>query len=82
MMNVTLVNNAEGDGDWEGLYIDGMLIDEGHSLSLYAVLEELANRKAPITSLLKICLGDQQMETLGNSCPFSLDEVVTVLHGD
>jgi hypothetical protein len=28
-------------GDWMGLYVGGKLVDEGHSLSLRNVLEEL-----------------------------------------
>lgn len=36
---LTLVNNDEGD--WEGLYRDGFLIREGHSLSAHHVLEAI-----------------------------------------
>lgn len=34
---VRIVNSREGD--WQGIYIDGVLVDEGHSLDLKSCLE-------------------------------------------
>lgn len=31
---------VSGD-DWEGMYLDGELVDEGHSLNVFKVLEKL-----------------------------------------
>lgn len=40
MVKVTLVSD-EG-GDWEGLYVDGELLTENHSLSAWHILSELS----------------------------------------
>ena len=44
-MKAILVNCDSGD--WEGLYIDGTLVAEGHSLSAYQVLEALGGEYKP-----------------------------------
>lgn len=61
-------------GDWEGMYIDGKLFDEGHSLNLKEVLRMLINAR-----LLNATLGgtieksDKWFEDNGYSCPENLD---------
>lgn len=43
------VNLMESDdGDWEGLYINGVLVLENHSLSAHEVLREIARRLSVI----------------------------------
>lgn len=34
---------SSSDGDWEGLYIDGKLIDQNHSLCLGSMIEEICH---------------------------------------
>lgn len=66
-MNVTYVTNNEGAGDWEGLYVDGKLVAEGHSISVEEVLRNLI--PAELTSLDVVSLTDEQMEELGYHLP-------------
>lgn len=40
----TSVVLATGDSDWQGLYIDGQLVTEGHSISAMAALSEVAGK--------------------------------------
>jgi hypothetical protein len=41
-MEVVFVSSP--DGDWEGLYIDGKLVDQGHSLNPHSVAEKILLR--------------------------------------
>jgi hypothetical protein len=61
------VSLVYGD-DWEGLYLDGLLIREGHSLDVRDVLEALG-----IT--VDYVMADDCLNELG-SCPPLLTEVV------
>lgn len=47
-MNLVIVYGQE---DWAGLYVDGRLEQEGHSLRLTSVLELLHERAQPIASI-------------------------------
>lgn len=40
----TSVVLATGDSDWQGLYIDGQLVTEGHAISTMAALSEVAGK--------------------------------------
>lgn len=68
-MKILIVNNNEGNGDWEGIYIDGELVAEDHSLQLYDVLCAIKDRRGPIESLTHLSLDDEQVESMGNSFP-------------
>lgn len=65
--------------DWEGLYIDGHLIQEGHSLSLMQVLETLSRRGQPIHALHEQWLDYEDMERLRGALPKTLEELFTKL---
>lgn len=58
----------EGD-DWEGLYKDGELIDQGHRLEVKNVLRGLGYK------IDATYLEENEWEAIGNSCPRTLDEV-------
>lgn len=52
---VVIVSGAE---DWEGLYIDGKLVSEGHSIRVHDVLDALG------VTLTRINLDDKQESQL------------------
>lgn len=58
------------EGDWEGLYMDGKLVDEGHSIPVSDVLDHL-----DIMVLEPVELSDEEMEHFGYSCPKTLQEL-------
>lgn len=64
-MKATIVYDEYGD--WEGLYIDGKLVDEGHTLSTNRVLRAL---KIEFSSL------EIDMEKLDNDLPEDLEKVL------
>jgi hypothetical protein len=59
-MNVQLLKS--GAGDWIGLYVDGKLKMEGHSLRLEDVLESIGIKAEAIE-------GSEYLEEFGNRCP-------------
>ena len=68
--NITIVS---GD-DWQGLYLNGELLDQGHSANLREVLKSLGY------NVENIYIEQEEIwEELGNSCPNDLDHVKTVL---
>lgn len=46
-MHITIVNSESGD--WTGLYINGKIKDQGHSISLRNFMEYLSKDGYPIT---------------------------------
>ena len=63
-----------GAGDWVGLYIDGKLVREGHSISE----EEIASLLLPKIEV-KTVYGSEYLDEYGNRCP---DEWDTKLDGE
>jgi hypothetical protein len=59
--------------DWEGVYLDGKLIDQGHSLDLREVLTTLGFH---VESQYVI---GEELDEFGNSFPTSLEEFKTYL---
>jgi hypothetical protein len=60
--------------DWEALYVDGKLKDQGHSLRVDSVLSALG------FNVEKRYVNNYQVDDLnhfGNSCPDSLEELKT-----
>jgi hypothetical protein len=53
-----------GGGDWVGLYVDGKLITEGHSISE----EEMVRLLLPKADI-KTLYGSEDLEEYGNHCP-------------
>lgn len=69
-MHVTLVR---GDGgDWEGLYRNGILSDQNHSLDLRAVLESLANQGSIHFAYIRV---DQDWLEGELGLPYNLNEI-------
>lgn len=64
---------SDPDGNWEGLYIDGKLVAEGHRLDLWTVLKALG-----------VELGSQQATfdgSVGHKCPQELKDVPAYREG-
>jgi len=60
--------------DWSGIYVDGELKSEGHSMTAYDMLEILKIKHE------SIYVGDEKFEELfGSSCPDTFDEVKLAL---
>lgn len=57
------------DGDWEGIYVNGVLKEENHSLATFQVLESLG---LPFN---KRELTGNEMDALGNSLPKLIEEL-------
>lgn len=66
-------------GDWEGLYVDGSLTREGHSLDGADVLDEL--RQLPggvhVVVLPSMEIPDDLMEEFGSRMPSQVHEFVS-----
>jgi hypothetical protein len=64
-MRILLMSSEEGD--WKGLYIDGVLFCENHSLDLRCILDEFRLRNQPITWVGSVTI---DFETIGWArCP-------------
>ena len=57
-------------GDWEGLYIDGKLVEEGHKIHRDTIFEHLG------INADYSCASDNAMDKMGCSFPEKLDEVI------
>lgn len=66
-MTITFVSHA--GGDWEGLYVDGQLVAEGHTLKWWDVLRALSIDYNTINA------DEEWMYDVGR-LPEKLDEVV------
>lgn len=73
-MNIII---AQGD-DWEGIYVDGQLLDQGHSLHLMDVLTELKKLGAEFTDSTTISQREVNLDWINmyGELPRSIDEVV------
>lgn len=69
-MNVVFVN---GD-DWTGMYIDGVLVEEGHSISPYRAIEAVICKE--VTSLYRVEANNEWLQEVGN-LPKYLKDVKT-----
>lgn len=67
---VCIVGNP--GGDWEGLYLNGKLMGEGHSISINNVLDNLLNMKL-VSHEYRTCRDDWLID-LGNF-PDNLNDV-------
>lgn len=62
-------------GDWEGLYIDGTCVTQGHSVSADEVLRILKDREVTIRSYYSKEVNSAWIITLGD-LPDELEDVV------
>ncbi|MEX0597808.1 MAG: hypothetical protein WD512_15050 [Candidatus Paceibacterota bacterium] len=77
MHKLTYVTTEEGD--WEGIYVDDKLSQEGHRLSAEDYLDVVTTYNNFTNDYEHIGLSDDQMESLGFSLPDTLAEVKAVL---
>jgi len=62
-----------GSGDWEGLYVDGVLKMENHSLDATELLVRLCEQlDFEFTNLYS---DDEYLERYGNRCPDTWEEI-------
>lgn len=66
MSILTLVGCTSGD--WEGLYVDGVLIDEGHHVDLIPII----NGNRVITEAVRLELNSDWLEGTGGLFPLHL----------
>lgn len=71
--DIKLVRNE--DGDWEGLYIDGVLVRENHSLNVVDVLDDLVELKI-LTGYDVAIVDEEDMELLGGSLPNDFEDII------
>lgn len=57
------IDYVTGD-DWEGLYIDGNLVEENHTISIFDLLETLEDRKLLTFECTEV--NQNYLEDLGN----------------
>ncbi len=66
--------------DWEGLYVNGKLRDEGHRVELESFLTTLVGREIFIESFedhyLELDEDNQDLDKYGNCFPENLEDVV------
>ena len=68
--NITIIY---GD-DWEGIYYNGELLNEGHSINLTDVLIKLGY------TIENKQVSEEEWEELGDSCPEKLEDVNVILN--
>lgn len=71
-MKLTVISGTE---EWEGLYIDGVLVHQDHSLRVHEVLELLCNRQEPIAELQYIEVKQDRLNDYG-CLPERLDRAI------
>lgn len=69
------INNKEitilSTDDWEGLYHNGELLDEGHSINFYSILRKLGYH----IEYISVDDPEEFENYFGTNCPDTLDEV-------
>lgn len=71
--DVKLVRDEEGD--WEGLYVDEVLVRENHSLNVIDVLDDLVELKV-LTSYDVVIVDEEDMERLGGNLPNDFEDII------
>ena len=75
MKEVSLTFISCESGDWEGLYVDGVLFEQGHSITTNDFLELISKYRHFSGVINTYELTDQQMEELGFLLPEKLNEI-------
>jgi hypothetical protein len=68
-----IVIAKSGDGDWAGIYVDGVLYKEDHSLTPYDVLNILG------ISYRGVTLSNERIECEGGRFPTSLQDLEEII---
>jgi len=66
-----------GSGDWIGMYIDGKLVREGHSISEEEMVELLLPKV-----VVKTLYGSEDLEEFGNHCPNEWNKQLEEYYGN
>jgi hypothetical protein len=74
MDKVTVLIISTDDGDWEGIYVDGILFEEGHSLSNKDFIN-LINRFKNFEKVEQKWISSKEIEKLGGSFPAELSDI-------
>ncbi len=73
-MNVKYVSSSHGD--WVGVYLNGKLYDEGHSIPVHTwldLLSEVAEENSANLSTMQFEVGGEWLESCGNLSEFFSD---------
>lgn len=62
-----------GGGDWVGIYVDGKLVKEGHSIQEEDVIAILFPKME-----IETVWGSEDLEEYGNRCPLEWNQVTKV----
>lgn len=71
-MKITLVTNND---DWEGIYFDGVCVDQGHSLRMMFVLDQLIGKTIGVVEELEVD-NEWLREESSGYLPLNLSDVV------
>lgn len=63
--------------DWEGVYLDGILVEEGHSVKWQSIIEALMRKGKPITEFDNVVEKGNWLIYEGN-LPETLDSLLTI----
>lgn len=74
MEEVNVIIISSDDGEWEGMYVDGYLFEEGHRLSNRDWMD-LINKNKYFISAEQKWIDGINLEDLGASFPFRLSEI-------
>lgn len=77
MESVSLTHVSVESGDWEGIYINGKLEVEGHSIAVSDFLSIISEYKS-FGFVTSIEVSDENMEKLGYILPSTIDELSKV----
>jgi len=65
---------TDDNGDWVGMYVDGKLAIEGHSLSAQDAIEYLKDSLVEIDTIFYVERGYTWFEENGGKCPSELTD--------
>lgn len=74
---INIVNNNLGGGDWEGLYLQGKIFRQGHSLTTDDFIELLEHLGYGVETDR---IDDESMEKLGYNFPESYEEFNKIVY--
>ena len=70
---LTFVGTEEGD--WEGIYVNGNLFEERHSLSKTDYMHLISQFKAFSSEIEEYTLTEDQIEELGGTFPIDIEDL-------
>lgn len=67
------------DGDWYGIYVDGKLYDQNHSLDARLFSEIISKYRYFEHLTERMTLSSEQMDELGNILPYKLEHILEII---